>query len=85
MEKGILKALNVSGQQLAGALRALGSSVAKVRKYLSDKYKATGSPLSFFRVFGIYPFRAINGPARLCDGATRVQLPSRVPPHSKAL
>ncbi|MCP3476726.1 DUF3606 domain-containing protein [Bradyrhizobium sp. CCGUVB1N3] len=31
------KQLNVSGQQLAGAVRAVGPSVAKVKKYLSEK------------------------------------------------
>jgi hypothetical protein len=31
------KTLHVSGQQLAGAVRAVGKSVAKVKKYLDDK------------------------------------------------
>lgn len=31
------KKLNVSGQQLAGAVRAAGKSVEKVKKYLKDK------------------------------------------------
>jgi Protein of unknown function (DUF3606) len=31
------KALKVSGQQLAGAVRAAGKSVAKVKQYLKDK------------------------------------------------
>ncbi|MGX1110560.1 MULTISPECIES: DUF3606 domain-containing protein [Bradyrhizobium] len=31
------KKLDVSGQQLAGAIRAVGKSVAKVKKYLDDK------------------------------------------------
>ena len=31
------KALNVSGQQLAGAVRAVGKSVVKVKQYLKDK------------------------------------------------
>lgn len=31
------KALNVSGQQLAGAVRAVGKSVEKVKQYLKDK------------------------------------------------
>ena len=31
------KALKVSGQQLAGAVRAVGPSVEKVKKYLKEK------------------------------------------------
>ncbi|WP_338692031.1 DUF3606 domain-containing protein [Bradyrhizobium sp. 26S5] len=31
------KKFDVSGQQLAGAVRAVGKSVAKVEKYLKDK------------------------------------------------
>jgi hypothetical protein len=31
------KKLNVSGQQLAGAVRVVGKSVEKVTKYLKDK------------------------------------------------
>lgn len=31
------KTLNVSGQQLAGAVRAVGTSAAKVRAYLEQK------------------------------------------------
>jgi hypothetical protein len=31
------KALRVSGQQLAGAVRAVGPSVKKVKEYLKDK------------------------------------------------
>jgi hypothetical protein len=31
------KKLHVSGQQLAGAVRAVGKSVAKVEKYLKDR------------------------------------------------
>jgi hypothetical protein len=31
------KKFDVSGQQLAGAVRVVGKSVAKVKKYLEDK------------------------------------------------
>ncbi|WP_461330765.1 DUF3606 domain-containing protein [Bradyrhizobium liaoningense] len=31
------KSFNMSGQQLAGAVRAVGTSVAKVKKHLSEK------------------------------------------------